>query len=111
MPSPIESHVSVSYVVAPFADRTASTSLAPIDGGRQLRICTTCPGCGGFSEVVWVFGSGGSKGIFGGSAGRVRERLTDRSRVINCNCGHAHAGRPDSSPFFGCGAYWPIELP
>jgi hypothetical protein len=108
--APIEQHRSIDYAVTHHPDQAPLFTVLPI-GHQQLQISGVCPGCRGRTESVWTLGSGGHKGIFRGSVAKVRDRIPDRTRLINCDCGHAHANRPDAAPFLGCGAHWLIEVP
>jgi hypothetical protein len=111
-PGPIELHRSIEYAVVHFPDQAAHFLVCAAADGRQTVVQGVCPGCGGRTKTVWPVGSGnGYKGIFGGSSAKVPVRLQDRTRLVNCECGHAHAQRPDTAPFHGCGANWLIELP
>ncbi|MDG4787562.1 hypothetical protein O7626_16740 [Micromonospora sp. WMMD1102] len=108
----LERHRRVEYGVRLYPDQVGRFRITPSADGRETRIEGVCPGCGGYTATVWVRGSGNShKGIFGGSSTRSIARVSDRTRMINCECGHAHRNRPEAAPFHGCGAHWLVELP
>lgn len=109
--NPIEDHRPVNFLLTLQANHEHFQITTAADDG-ELHIEGVCPRCGGLSRTVWPRGTGnGAKGIFRGSAAQVSKQIPDRTRMVNCECGHTHSGRPDSHPFPGCGAHWLIELP
>lgn len=109
---PMESHRSIEFTAEYYPDQAAFFDVAPSDDGRSVRIEGVCRGCRGRTVTVWHTGIGsGQKGIFRGSAAKARARIPDRKRLVFCECNHAHANRPDTDPFRGCGASWHIEMP
>lgn len=105
----VEHHRPVEYSIQDFSDRVTGWSVRPGDDRQTFTVAGVCPGCGGRTETVWMFGSGnGHKGIFGRRAATTEP--ADRRRTVCCDCGHAHANRPADAAFLGCGAHWRVEF-
>lgn len=107
---PIENHRPIEYAVNFHPNQAALFRVAPSTDGRKVNIDGICPGCAGLTTTEWTTGTGnGNKGLFRGSAAKAQ--VADRNRLVNCECGHMHANRPDSATFHGCGANWYVEIP
>jgi len=106
---PVEHHRSVKYRVHDYALLTACFRITPATDGRRIEVSGLCPSCGGRTATTWTYGSGNSyKGAF--SLRKKPTKPVGGPRTICCDCGHAHADRPDDAVFLGCGAYWQVEL-
>lgn len=109
----IEHHRPVDYVVRDFRLQSAgfsfSQSTESSESG-QLSVSGICPGCGGYTTITWDYGTGnGYKGLLRRGLSS-KPTLRPRARTVCCDCGHAHANRPDGAIFVGCGAYWQVEI-
>lgn len=106
--SAIEHHRSITYspetVPPPGPELTAVWS----DDGQEIIVSAHCPGCGGYTEweIPYILPGSGYKG----------RRKTPppppplKPARMNCQCGHAHADRPDDDVFRGCGRAWTVDL-
>jgi hypothetical protein len=107
--NPTEHHRSIKYHIHDYALISEGFVVTPTPDGRRIEVTGICPSCGGRTATTWIYGSGnGYKGTFS-----FRKRPTvpvGGPRTICCDCGHAHADRPDDAVFLGCGAYWQVEL-
>ena len=106
----IEHHISTEYrvhYVTPQPTGFPSTTSAD---GRTIEVAGICPTCHGGTTTTWSYGTGnGYKGV-------LRRQTTHTSppkgpRTVCCECGHAHASRPEEAIFLGCGAHWQVDLP
>lgn len=110
MTDPVEHHRAVKYRVQDFAQLTTGFQITPLTDGQRIQIVGTCPGCGGRTEVIWAYGNANNyKGLFPRRKGE--RKLSGGPRTVCCDCGHGHLDRPADAIFFGCGAYWQVELP
>jgi hypothetical protein len=106
---PAEHHRSVKYRIQDYAFLPDGFRVTPSTDGRRIEVIGACPSCGGRTSTVWIYGSGnGYKGAFPFRKKSIAP--ADGPRTICCDCGHAHADRPDDAVFLGCGAYWQVEL-
>lgn len=104
----IDRHRSVDYAAYPVDEVVAGFVVTPALDGRGYHVVGQCPRCGGRTTASWNVGTGnGYKGMFSPETAPLR----DKRRTVFCECGHAHADRPENAVFFGCGAYWWVELP
>lgn len=109
-PTLIESHRPVDFTVQEFDGPIVGFVVNRADDGRQYHVAGKCPRCQGRTTATWPVGTGiGHKGLF--SPARPRRDADDGLRTVFCDCGHAHANRPDSAVFQGCGAHWRVALP
>ncbi|GAA2863234.1 hypothetical protein ABT362_26530 [Nonomuraea rubra] len=106
MPPEIESHRSIEYQRVnrgPQQDFTVAKSLTE----EGFEVSGLCPECKGKTSTPWPFGIAGAKGLFK----KNEEPHPSGPRTVGCECGYAHANRPDGLWIVGCGAYWTVELP
>jgi len=109
---PMESHSPIPFTSEYHPDQAARFIVVTSADGREVRVEGICPGCGGRTVTPWPTGiGGGTKGIFRGSATKAQARIPDDKRLVFCECNHAHANRPETEPFRGCGASWHVEAP
>jgi hypothetical protein len=107
---PIEHHHSVEYRVHDHGVQGAGFSVTASTDGRTVDVTGVCPGCGGLTATTWSYGTGnGYKGVLRRQA--ARESAPSGPRTVCCECGHAHANRPEEAIFLGCGAHWQVDLP
>jgi hypothetical protein len=105
----VEHHRSIKYRVQDYALLTDRFQVVPLTGGRRIEVTGVCPACGGRTSTTWSYGSGNAyKGFL--PRRRLGSALIDGPRTLCCDCGHAHADRPDDVIFLGCGAYWQVEV-
>ena len=103
-------HQPVDFVIAALDEVVPDFVVTPSEDGRRYDIMGQCPRCGGRTSTTWITGTGtGYKGLFHTRRGSLSP--ADRRRSVFCECGHAHANRPDDAAFLGCGAHWYVELP
>jgi hypothetical protein len=106
----VEHHRAIKYHVQDYVLLTDHFHVNPIAEGRKIEVTGICPACGGRTSTTWSYGSGNAyKGII--SRRRLAAAPTAGPRTLCCDCGHAHADRPDDAVFLGCGAYWQVEFP
>src|SRR5215472_10893831 len=110
LPDPVEHHRAIKYGVQDYALLTDRFQITPLAARRRIDVTGACPACGGHTSTTWSYGSGNAyKGIL--PRRRQPSGPVAGPRTLCCDCGHAHAGRPDDAVFLGCGAYWQVELP
>jgi hypothetical protein len=104
----IDHHRPIRFVEVEIPADASFTVTTGTDG-RTLIVCGICPACGGrtITDLPYGIGGYGYKGLT-----RQASRRIDHppSATILCECGHAHAGRPDAQPDLGCGRFWTIDL-
>jgi hypothetical protein len=100
---------SLAYVEAEAessADGQFTATWAP--EGRSVTVAGHCPACGGRTATQFSLGIGGSKGIRTSAQGT---QTLPTPVTIFCECGHAHADRPQDALDRGCGRFWLVFLP
>jgi hypothetical protein len=109
---PMEKHNPIPFTPEYHSGREAGFTVVTSADGRDVTVEGICPGCEGWTKTTWPTGIGsGQKGIFRGSAKKAEARISDNRRLLFCECLHAHANRPETEPFRGCGATWHVALP
>jgi hypothetical protein len=83
--------------------------VADTDG---ITVDGACPRCHGKTSTTFPMGVAGSKGLFSRSGAKppsaAEQAALKATETFLCECGFAHTGQPENTPFEGCGAQWKV---
>jgi hypothetical protein len=107
----IDQHKAVKYVETQATDPAGGQFAATwTSDGRNVTVAGPCPACAGRTATDFSPGIGGVKGYRGFGQPESRRLALPSPVTLFCECGHAHADRPDDAFDRGCGRYWRVHL-